>query len=341
MDRLRHTARKSVIPFLPSRLAERPLCRTVSGQSSHLERLHHHRREEQERQHQQREQQGSSSPPKQEVESVRRRSPVPQLEAPPAPPQDAPAVGGATGGGPGGDPDDDDDGSDHSTEPSEEQEAEGWVARPITRDAARGCHFHDALDTLLRRAFDRHTWSIEYRCVVYQHSRGRYPDRWEATCLVHRPEDDLRGVEAFSEHYSISERDTAEAAMQDATQRALSQYCSLFGGVADGLNLRYYPRRPTGSIESVVVSPIGEANPRLSSTVNLVAVLNTKVDHSLDELSRARTEIAELRAELAERHHQEGSSPAPVGTQHPYRSPPRGHHTYGSPTCRTRIDLDP
>jgi hypothetical protein len=55
----------------------------------------------------------------------------------------------------------------------------------------------------------------------------------------------------------------------------------------------------------------------------------------------ARTEIAELRAELAERRHQEGGSPAPVGTQHPYRSPPRGHHTYGSPACKTRIDLDP
>jgi hypothetical protein len=342
MARLRHTARKSMIPFLLSLLAERPLCRTVSGQSSHLKRLHHRLHEEQEHQRQQREQQGSSSPPEQEVESVRRRSSVPQLEAPPAPPQDTPAVGGATGGGPGGDlDDDDDDGSYHSTEPSEEQEAEGWVARPITRDAARGCHFHDALDTLLRRAFDRHTWSIEYRCVVYQHSRRRYPDRWEATCLVRHPEDDLRGAEAFSEHYSISERDTAEAAMQDAARRALSQYCSLFGGVVDGLNLRYYPRRPTGSTESVVVSPIGEDNPRLSSTVNLVAVLNTELDHSLDELSRARTEIAELRAELAERRHQEGGSPAPVGTQHPYRSPPRGHHTYGSPACRTMIDLDP
>jgi hypothetical protein len=337
MARLRHTARKSVIPFLPSRLAERPQCRTVSGQSSHLERMHHRLHEEQERQRQQREQQGSSSPPEQEVESVRRRSPVPQLEAPPAPPQDAPTIGGATGG----DPDDDDDGSDHSTESSEPQEAEGWVARPITRDAAHGCHFHDALDTLLRQAFDRHTWSIEYHCVVYQHSRGRYPDRWEATCLVRHPEDDLRGAEAFSENYSISERDTAEAAMQDAARRALSQYCSLFGGVADGLNLRYYNHRPTGSTESVVVSPIGEDNPRLSSTVNLVVVLNTELDHSLDELSRAQTKIAELRAELAERRHQEGGSPAPVGTQHPYRSQPRGHHTYGSPACRTRIDLDP
>jgi hypothetical protein len=41
-------ARKSVIPFLPSRLAERLLRRTVSGQSSHLERLHRRLHEEQE-----------------------------------------------------------------------------------------------------------------------------------------------------------------------------------------------------------------------------------------------------------------------------------------------------
>jgi hypothetical protein len=71
---------------------------------------------------------------------------VPQLEVPHAPQQGTPATRG-------GDPDGDDDGgsSSHTTKPSEEQELEGWVARPITREAARGCHFHDALDTLLRR----------------------------------------------------------------------------------------------------------------------------------------------------------------------------------------------
>ena len=33
--------------------------------------------------------------------------------------------------------------------------------------------------------------------------------------------------------------------MQDAARRALSHYCSVLGGVADGLNLKYYPRRPS------------------------------------------------------------------------------------------------
>jgi hypothetical protein len=166
------------------------------------------------------------------------------LEAPPAPPLSAPAAWVAAKG----DPDDGggDSSSSHDIDLSEEQELEGWVARPITRDTARGCHFHDALDTLLCQALDRRTWSIEYRYVVFQHSRGVYPDHWEATCLVRHLENSLRGAEVCSEHYSSSERDSAEAAMQDAARRALSHYCSVIGGVADGLNLKYY-RRPSGS----------------------------------------------------------------------------------------------
>jgi hypothetical protein len=71
---------------------------------------------------------------------------------PPAPPQGIPAAGGD----PDGDRNDDDIGgsSSHGMELLEEPELEGWIGRPITRDAACGCHFHDALDSLLRRAFD-------------------------------------------------------------------------------------------------------------------------------------------------------------------------------------------
>jgi hypothetical protein len=89
---------------------------------------------------------------------------------------------------------------------------------------------------------------------------------------VRRPDDDLRGAEAFSEHYSITERNTVEAAMQDAARQALSQYCLLFSGVADGLDLKYYPRRSTGSAGGMIVSLVGEGNLRLRSMVNLVAL---------------------------------------------------------------------
>jgi hypothetical protein len=159
--------------------------------------------------------------------------------------------------------------------------------------------------------------------------------------LVRRPDDDLRGVEAFSEHYSITERDTAEASMQDAAHRALSQSCSLFSGVADGLDLKYYPRRSTGSAGGVIASLVGDGNPTLNSMVNMAAVLNTELDHALDELGKVRAEVAELRAECATRHYLDGGSPTPVGIQHPYRSLPRGRFDYGTPDYRTQIDLDP
>jgi hypothetical protein len=94
-------------------------------------------------------------------------------------------------------------------------------------------------------------------------------------------------------------------------------------------------------IHSVVVSPVGGDNPRLSSIVNRATVLNTELDHALDELSRARAEIAQLRDERAEHRHLEDGSPAPIGTQHPYRSPQHGYHAYGNPDCRTKINLEP
>jgi hypothetical protein len=59
--------------------------------------------------------------------------------------------------------------------------------------------------------------------------------------LVRHLEDSLRGAEVCSQHYSISERDSAEAAMQDAARHARSHYCSVLRGIADGLNLNTTP----------------------------------------------------------------------------------------------------
>jgi hypothetical protein len=82
MARLRCTARKSVIPFLPSCLAEHPLRCTVARHASHLERLRRRLHRELERWCQEREQHDSSPLPQQEVESRRQPSSVPQLEVP-------------------------------------------------------------------------------------------------------------------------------------------------------------------------------------------------------------------------------------------------------------------
>jgi hypothetical protein len=153
---------------------------------------------------------------------------------------------------------------------------------------------------------------------------------------VHCLDNDLWGIEAFSEHYSITKRDTTKTAMQDAERRALSQYCSLFSGVADGLDLKYYPCRSTGSARIVIVSPVGEGNPRLNNMVNLVAMLNTKLDHALDELGKVWAEVVELHAERAACHYQDGGSPTPVRIQHPNRSPPHGRFAYAPLTAEPR-----
>jgi hypothetical protein len=71
------------------------------------------------------------------------------MEVPPAPPLGVTTAGVAAGGDP-DDGDNDDSSSSHNTDLSEEKEPEGWVDRPITHDTTRECHFHDALDTLLR-----------------------------------------------------------------------------------------------------------------------------------------------------------------------------------------------
>jgi hypothetical protein len=47
--------------------------------------------------------------------------------------------------------------------------------------------------------------------------------------------------------------------MQNATRRALSQYCLLFSRVADSLDLMYYPRRSTDSARGVMSRPLVRA----------------------------------------------------------------------------------
>ena len=97
----------------------------------------------------------------------------------------------------------------------------------------------------------------------------------------------------------------------------------------------------SGGAGGVIVLLVGEGNPRLNNMVNLAVVLNTELDHALDELGKDRAEVAELCVECTTCHYLDGGSPAPVGIQHPYRSPPRGRFDYGTPDCRTQIDLDP
>jgi hypothetical protein len=235
MAHLRHTAWNSVIPF--SRLTEHPLRRLVTGQSSHLERLHHRLHEELERWRQEMEQQGSSSSPQQEVESVRRPSPMPPMEASPAPPLGTPATGVAAGGDP-NDGDGNDGSSSHNTDLSEKLDRRDGSPDPLLVTSLAGV-------TSMMRSIPCCAGPLTGK--LGPSSITVWSTSTVVTCLVRRPEDGLWGAEVCSEYYSVFERYSVEAAMQDAARRELSQYCSVFSGVAYGLYLRYYPRRPFGN----------------------------------------------------------------------------------------------
>jgi hypothetical protein len=46
--------------------------------------------------------------------------------------------------------------------------------------------------------------------------------------------------------------------------------------------------------------------------VNLATVLNTELDHTLDELGKVRVEVVKLCVECAARHYLDGGSPTHV-----------------------------
>jgi hypothetical protein len=72
--------------------------------------------------------------------------------------------------------------------------------------------------------------------------------------------------------------------------------------------------------------------------VNLVVMLNTEMDHALDEFGKAWKEIVELHADRAERRHQEDGSPCWDSTLLPFAAP--WSSCLWHPNYRTKIDLE-
>jgi hypothetical protein len=72
-------------------------------------------------------------------------------------------------------------------------------------------------------------------------------------------------MEVLVDLHLIFDRECVGSSTQDATQRALSFYRYEFGNVGDGIHIKYYPRRLSGSMTSFIVSPMGEDNLRLDA----------------------------------------------------------------------------
>jgi hypothetical protein len=82
-------------------------------------------------------------------------------------------------------------------------------------------------------------------------------------------------------------------------RQALSFYNFEFGSV-DDLCIKYYPHWLGGSMTSSIVSPLDEGNLRLDAHTDLTMVLNTELDHALDELCQTSERLWKMGAELVE-----------------------------------------
>ncbi|WVZ83710.1 hypothetical protein U9M48_030830 [Paspalum notatum var. saurae] len=96
--------------------------------------------------------------------------------------------------------------------------------------------------------------------------------------------------------------------------------------LADG-TLRYLPRRQPGGLDTWIVTPTAEKNPRLEATVDYLVALNTDYNALAEELCTAKLEISRLRAQI---------TPS-LPLFNPVYYPPRKRVRYNDPVAKTYI----
>ncbi|WVZ75566.1 hypothetical protein U9M48_023605 [Paspalum notatum var. saurae] len=95
---------------------------------------------------------------------------------------------------------------------------------------------------------------------------------------------------------------------------------------------RYYPCRSVERLDAWIANPEAEQNPRLESTIEYLATLNTDYNAALDELDMVRYENRKLRAWVAH-----GVEPAEEEHRRPRRRSAQKKARYNDPEARTYI----
>ncbi|WVZ93916.1 hypothetical protein U9M48_039866 [Paspalum notatum var. saurae] len=128
-------------------------------------------------------------------------------------------------------------------------------------------------------------------------------------------------------------RNIHEAAISDAAREALTTLCHAHREDMAITSRRYYPCRSIERLDAWIANPEAEQNPRLESTIEYLATLNTDYNATLDELDMVRYKNRKLRAWVA--HGVEPAEEEPVGD--PADAPRRKKARYNDPKARTYI----
>ncbi|WVZ84445.1 hypothetical protein U9M48_031475 [Paspalum notatum var. saurae] len=127
--------------------------------------------------------------------------------------------------------------------------------------------------------------------------------------------------------YAPALRHNYEAAISDAAQEALATLCySCHILLADG-TLCYLPHRQPGGLDTWIVTPAAEKNPRLEATIDYLVTLNTDYNALAEELRTAKMEISRLHAQI---------TPS-MPLFNPIYYPPRKRVRYNDPAAKTYI----
>ncbi|WVZ93767.1 hypothetical protein U9M48_039724 [Paspalum notatum var. saurae] len=180
---------------------------------------------------------------------------------------------------------------------------------------------------MLREALVRlrlgHAW-VTYVGTRYRHCI--YQEEWAMAVQI-SISDESGACRDIALSYAPALRHNYEAAISDAAQEALATLCySCHSLLADG-TLRYLPRRQPGGIDTWIVTPATEKNPRFEAIIDYLVALNTDYHALAKELRMAKLEISRLCAQITPN----------VPVFNPVYYPPRKRVRYNDPAARTYI----
>ncbi|WVZ75270.1 hypothetical protein U9M48_023342 [Paspalum notatum var. saurae] len=171
--------------------------------------------------------------------------------------------------------------------------------------------------------------------ITYVGTRYRHPvlpDDWDMTVEIGIP-DEFGSRRNIHVRHAPTRRNSHEAAISDAAREALTTLCHAHRGDMAITSRRYYPCRSVERLDAWIANPEAEQNPRLESTIEYLATLNTDYNAAFDELDMVRYENRKLRAWVA--HGVEPAEEEPV--EDPADAPRRKKARYNDPEARTYI----
>ncbi|CAO2190326.1 unnamed protein product [Urochloa humidicola] len=189
---------------------------------------------------------------------------------------------------------------------------------------------------MLHRHYGMGHVGVEYHCEQWTHDR--FPEFWRVTVQVRVPDHEARAARRRTRHSALTDRETMEAGIGDATRQAYYRYRQELWAEIQDRPERYHPRRESGATACTIAPTAGIADRQFASTVSLVAVLNTDLDAVSEENYVLRTQITALEDRVEELESLVAGLPVPRSPEYRAESPPRKRTRYGTAEARTTVD---